>query len=110
MLTRSEANGRLIPDGEGESVPLLKSRLKLGRKESCDISFRFPEVPSQLCRLTWERGLWKARALAEYSGFMVNGRQTTECWLYPGDVIQIGARRYTIDYATRIEGGPGENC
>ena len=66
MLTRSKANGRLIPDGEGNSVPLWKPRLKLGREVSCDISFRFPEVPPQLCRLTWERGLWKARTLAEY--------------------------------------------
>lgn len=108
MWTQSEANGRLIPDGEGDSVPLLKSRLKLGREESCDITVRFSEVPLQLCRLTWEQGLWKAKNLAEYSGLTVNGRQTTENWLHPGDVIQIGQRRYTIDYAPRVEGKPDE--
>ena len=44
-----------------------------------------------------------------FAGLIVNGQQTTECWLYPGDVIQIGPRRYTIDYATRVGGRTGEN-
>jgi hypothetical protein len=91
-------NGRLIPNGDGDSIPLLKRRLVLGRSKSCDITFRFASVPTQLCGLSWERGLWRVRSDLDPPELLVNGRPTTERFLYPGDVIQIGHMPYTLDY------------
>ena len=35
--------GELIPKGGGDSIPLLKEKLLVGRRESCDIVLRFAE-------------------------------------------------------------------
>src|SRR3990170_2640508 len=98
MSTHGEVNGRLVPDGEGDPIPLLKRRLRLGGSVSCDITFRCPSVPPQFCKLTWDSGHWRVRSIADPPALVVNGRQTTEMSLSPSDVIHIGHLRYTIDW------------
>ncbi len=34
--------GELVPDGGGDPIPLLREKLTVGRRESCDIVLRFP--------------------------------------------------------------------
>ena len=37
-----EVKGALIPVGGGDNIPLIKDRVTIGRRESCDVCLRFP--------------------------------------------------------------------
>ncbi len=50
--------GELIPVGGGDTIPLLKKTLLVGRRESCDIVLRFPNVSAHHCQLQVEGGYW----------------------------------------------------
>ena len=43
--------GELVPPGGGDPVPLLQKKLLVGRRDSCDIALRFPNVSSRHCEL-----------------------------------------------------------
>ncbi|HEV3258143.1 MAG TPA: FHA domain-containing protein [Gemmataceae bacterium] len=94
-----EVNGELIPVGGGDPIPLVRDVLTLGRRESCDICLRFPNVSSQHCELTYYDGYWVIRDLGSTNGVKVNGTRVQKKILHPGDEITIAKRRYTIEYA-----------
>src|SRR5215207_6447920 len=48
---RVEANGELIPTGGGDPIPLIRDKLTLGRRETCDIPLRLPNVSGQHCEM-----------------------------------------------------------
>ncbi len=102
-MWNGEVYGHLIPDGEGDSTQLLERKLVLGQLEGCDITFRCASVPPQLCRLSWENGLWRICNISDPPALVVNGRPTTETLLFAGDVIHIGSRRYTLDYTPQSD-------
>ncbi len=39
-----EVHGELVPAGGGETIPLIRAVMTIGRRESCDISLPFPNV------------------------------------------------------------------
>ena len=43
--------GQLLPLGGGDPIPLLKTELLVGRRESCDIVLRFANVSAHHCQL-----------------------------------------------------------
>src|SRR5690349_11165288 len=51
-----EANGELVPVGGGDSIPLLRETLTIGRRDSCDIPLRFPNVSGIHCQLNFHDG------------------------------------------------------
>lgn len=91
-------NGELIPQGGGDSIPLTRSPLVLGRRESCDISLQFPNVSGKHCELTFKEGFWILRDLDSTNGTKVNGSNILKKILHPGDVITIAKRNFTIQY------------
>jgi len=93
-----EANGELIPVGGGDPIPLVRSQLTLGRRESCDICLRFPNVSGRHCELIFHDGYWYVRDLGSTNGVKVNGQRVQQKVLRPGDEVSIGKRRFTIDY------------
>ena len=46
--------GELVPVGGGDPIPLIKEKLLVGRRESCDIVLRFANVSAHHCQLTFE--------------------------------------------------------
>ncbi len=91
-------NGELVPVGGGDSIPLVREQLTLGRRESCDICLRFPNISSVHAQLTFQDGYWRIRDMNSTNGIKVNGSRVLEKMLHPKDKISIGKREYTIVY------------
>ena len=90
--------GELIPCGGGDPIPLLKSRLLIGRRSRCDITLRFPNVSSHHCELVLINGYWHIRDVGSRNGIKVNGVRCDSKWLMPGDVLSVARHRYEIAY------------
>ena len=90
--------GELVPQGGGDPVPLLQKKLLIGRRDSCDIALRFPNVSSRHCELELVSGYWLVRDLGSSNGTKVNGVRIRAKWLLPGDELAVAKHRFKIDY------------
>jgi adenylate cyclase len=95
-------NGELIPNGGGDVIPLIRPVLTMGRRESCDICLRFPNVSGIHCELTFKDGHWAIRDLGSTNGIKVNGVRVQKKVLHPKDTITIAKRQYTIEYVPAL--------
>jgi pSer/pThr/pTyr-binding forkhead associated (FHA) protein len=94
-------NGELVPVGGGDAIPLQRSPLTLGRRESCDICLRFPNISGKHCELSFKNGFWVIRDLDSTNGIKVEGEPLPRGGkkvLAPGSTIRIGRRDYKIEY------------
>ena len=73
-----EAKGALIPVGGGDNIPLIKDRITIGRRESCDVCLRFPNISGQHVELTFEDDCWRVRDLGSTNGIKINGVRVQE--------------------------------
>ena len=78
---------------------MLKRSLLVGRRESCDIVLRFPNVSAHHCELTCKGGYWYVGDLESRNGTKVNGVPVTEKRLDPGDVLSIANHKYDVRYS-----------
>jgi adenylate cyclase len=92
------ANGELVPVGGGDNIPLVREALTIGRRDSCDICLRFPNISGLHCELVFRNGYWYVRDCNSTNGVKVNGTRVQEKLLHPRDEISIGKRRYNILY------------
>lgn len=93
-----EANGELVPIGGGDNIPLIREKMSIGRRDSCDIPLRFPNVSGLHAELSFRNGYWYVRDCNSTNGVKVNGSRVLEKLLHPRDKITIGKRDYTIQY------------
>jgi pSer/pThr/pTyr-binding forkhead associated (FHA) protein len=96
-----QVNGELIPHGGGDNIPLTRSPLVLGRRESSDICLQFPNISGRHLELTFKEGLWILRDLESTNGVKVNGIRIdsgAKKVLHTGDVLTIGKRDYMLQY------------
>jgi len=93
-----EVNGELMPVGGGDPVPLIRALLILGRRESCDVCLRFPNISGRHAEMAFRNGYWYIKDLNSTNGVKVNGSRVHEKVLHPKDQITIGKRIYTIEY------------
>jgi adenylate cyclase len=91
-------NGELVPTGGGDAIPLVREVLTVGRRESCDVCMRFPNVSSVHCQFLFRSGYWYVRDLNSTNGVKVNGMRVQEKVLHPKDEVSIGKRKYVIHY------------
>jgi adenylate cyclase len=97
------ALGELLPVTGGDTIPLVRPTMKIGRRESCDICLRFPNISSMHCELSLKpEGYWVIRDLNSLNGIKVNGQRLRFRPLRPGDRLTIGKRDYTIQYELPI--------
>jgi adenylate cyclase len=91
--------GELVPVGGGDPIPLRRGTLTIGRRESCDISLKFPNISGLHCELAFkDAGFWQVRDLGSTNGIKVNGERVLNRALRPGDEIAIAKRKYKIQY------------
>jgi pSer/pThr/pTyr-binding forkhead associated (FHA) protein len=94
-----ESVGELVPVGGGDPIPLRRGVLTIGRRESCDISLKFPNISGLHCELAYkDAGFWQVRDLGSTNGIKVNGERVLNRPLRPGDEIAIAKRKYKIQY------------
>lgn len=99
--------GELVPLGGGDTIPLLKKSLLIGRRESCDIVLRFPNVSAHHCQLTINGGYWYARDLQSRNGIKVNSVRVSEKRLDPGDQLSVAKHSYEVRYSPVDLGATG---
>jgi pSer/pThr/pTyr-binding forkhead associated (FHA) protein len=99
----NEIQGELIPVGGGDTITLTRPVMTLGRRESCDICLRFPNISGLHCELSFRDGYWFVRDLGSTNGIKVNGIRVLQRPLRPGDEISISHRRYAIQYELSAE-------
>ncbi len=91
-------NGELVPEGGGDNIPLIRETLTIGRRESCDIPLRYPNVSGLHCELSFQKGFWWIRDLGSTNGVKVNGVRVPKKLLHPGEKITIAKKTFTIEY------------
>lgn len=92
--------GELIPLGGGDPIPLLKTQLLVGRRESCDIVLRFANVSAHHCQLMIDNGYLYVRDLQSRNGVKINDgeRIKEQRRVDPGDILSISKHRYRVEY------------
>lgn len=107
-MTAPNTYGDLVPCGGGDSIPLFKRKLLIGRRSNCDVILNFPNVSSQHCELELINGYWHIKDLNSSNGIKVNDIRSEAKWLHPGDIVSIAKHRYEIVY-TALGDAPVEN-
>ena len=93
-----QPHGELVPVGGGDPIPLIRPVMTIGRRESCDICMKFPNVSGLHAELNYRDGYWYIRDLNSTNGVKVNGTRVQEKLVHPKDEISIGKRGYVISY------------
>jgi pSer/pThr/pTyr-binding forkhead associated (FHA) protein len=99
--------GQLVPTGGGDNIVLRKDRLLIGRRESCDIVLRFPNVSGQHARMTLEQGYWFLKDLGSINGTKVDGYRIDRKRLDPGAKVSIAKHVFIIEYSPENLGAFG---
>jgi adenylate cyclase len=99
----ASAGSELVPVSGGDNIPLIRDRLMIGRRESCDICLRFSNISKHHCELTYQDGYWTIHDLKSRNGVRVNGVPVQKKNLKPGDEIAIASHRYIIEYPRTTE-------
>lgn len=90
--------GMLNPCGGGDPIPLLSRRLIVGRRGSCDITLRFPNVSSHHCELELINGYWHVKDLGSSNGIRVNSERCDQKWVFSGDVLHVARHKFELTY------------
>jgi len=90
--------GTLNPCGGGDPIPLLNRRLIVGRRSSCDVTLRFPNISSHHCELELINGYWHVRDLGSSNGIRVNSEHCDSKWIFPGDVLHVARHKFEVRY------------
>lgn len=99
--------GELIPLGGGDPIPLLKEKLLIGRRESCDIVLRFANVSAHHCELRFDGGYLFVRDLGSSNGIRINGVKTPDGRLDPEDTLTVAKHSYRVEYSPAELGAVG---
>src|SRR5258708_24314282 len=67
-----QANGELVPVGGGDNIPLIREKLTIGRRDSCDVRLPFPNISGLHAELRFENGYWYVRDLKPTNAVKVN--------------------------------------
>jgi pSer/pThr/pTyr-binding forkhead associated (FHA) protein len=101
--------GELVPCGGGESIPLLKSKLVVGRQDICDIALRYPTVSSRHCELEFRDGYWYVKDLGSSNGIRVNGVSCESKVLMPNDILWVARYRFNVVYTLKADRPPQQS-
>jgi len=94
---------KLRPVGGGDPIPLLQTLLVIGRKESCNIVLRFPNVSAEHCRLSLVNRRWFVKDLGSRNGTKVDGHTVQESRIEPGHRLSVAGHEYELSYVPNNE-------
>lgn len=98
--------GQLLPCGGGPPIPLVKSKVVLGRSSSCDIQLPYSTVSGMHCELEYHDGFWSVRDLGSRNGLRVDGVPHQQCRLFPRARLEIAQCRFVIAYQAQQSPAP----
>ena len=93
--------GELIPTGGGDPIPLMKKRLRIGRREGCDIILNFANISSHHALMEIEEGYWFIQDLNSKNGIKFDGKRImpgVRRRLDPGTILSIAKHAYEVVY------------
>jgi len=93
--------GELVPLGGGDPIPLLKKRLRIGRREGCDIILNFSNISGHHALMEIDEGYWFIKDLRSRNGLKVDGKkilQGLKKRLDPGTKLSIAKHDYEVTY------------
>ena len=96
-----------MPEGGGDTIPLLKDKLLVGRRENCDVVLRFSNVSTNHCELELHHGYWFVTDLGSRNGTRVNGFRVSRKRVDPGDRLRIAKHTYRLVYSPKDLGAEG---
>ena len=102
--------GQLVPLGGGDPIPLLKKRVRIGRREGCDIILNFANISSHHALLEIEDGYWFIKDLRSRNGIRVDGKKIIEGLkkrVDPHIVVSLAKHEYHLDYDPTALGAYG---
>ena len=102
--------GELVPLGGGDPIPLLKKRLRIGRREGCDILLNFANISAHHALLEIDEGYWFIKDLRSRNGVKVDGKRILEGLkkrLDPNVVVSIAKHQYRVVYDPTALGAYG---
>lgn len=93
--------GELVPVGGGDPIPLMKKRLRIGRREGCDIILNYSNISGHHCLMDVEEGYWFIRDLRSKNGVKIEGKRVltnVRRRLDPGVILSIAKHDYEMVY------------
>jgi adenylate cyclase len=93
--------GELVPIGGGDPIPLMKKRLRIGRREGCDIILNFGNVSGHHALLEIDEGYWFIRDLRSRNGIKVDGKRVSQGVrkrLDPDVKVTIAKHEFELQY------------
>jgi len=102
--------GELVPTGGGDPIPLMKKRLRVGRREGCDIILNFANISSHHALMDLEEGYWFIRDLNSKNGIKLNGKRIiagVRRRVDPGVLVSIAKHVFELDYDPSALGAYG---
>jgi adenylate cyclase len=102
--------GELVPVGGGDPIPLLKKRLRVGRREGCDIVLNFSNISGHHCLLEIEEGYWFVRDLQSKNGVKLDGKRVmanVRRRIDPGVTLSIAKHEFSVSYDPSALGAVG---
>ncbi len=102
--------GELVPTGGGDPIPLMKKRLRIGRREGCDIILNFANISSHHALMDIEEGYWFIRDLNSKNGVKFDGKRimaNVRRRLDPGVILSIAKHAYEVNYDPSALGAYG---
>lgn len=93
--------GELVPLGGGDPIPLLKKRLRVGRRDSNDIVLDFGNVSGHHCLLEIEEGYWFIKDLRSRNGVKVSGKKLMANFrkrVDPNVIVTIAKHQFEVNY------------
>ncbi|MEM9412053.1 MAG: FHA domain-containing protein [Planctomycetota bacterium] len=102
--------GELVPIGGGDPIPLLKDRLRVGRRDGCDIVLNFSNISGHHALMEMEEGYWFVRDLKSRNGVKVDVKRINvgmKKRLDPGTTVRFAKHEYELDYDPHSLGAYG---
>ncbi|MBX3416887.1 MAG: FHA domain-containing protein [Pirellulaceae bacterium] len=102
--------GELVPVGGGDPIPLHKKRLRIGRREGCDIVLNLANVSGHHCLMEIEEGYWFIRDLKSKNGIKLNNKKIlpgVRRRVDPGSIISIAKNNFEVQYEPAALGAYG---
>ena len=87
---------RLVPLGEGPTIPVDRAIILIGRHPECDVRIESRKISRRHCCIVQFNDRLAVRDLGSTNGVYLNGQRIEEAFVAPRDELQIGDLRYQV--------------